>query len=253
MQTKPILIVDDESSMRMALSEALVSCGYAVETAADGEDALRKLGMDTFCLVITDMRMPRVGGMEVLRGVKKVSPRTKVIVITAYGTVNTAVEAMKEGASEFIMKPFSLDDLEVVVRSVLADSGTEERAVEQQNAETHSREIVTRNGKMLGLLDMLKTVAKSKSTVLIQGESGTGKELIARFIHRQSNRAHRPFVAINCAAVPHNLLESEMFGYEKGAFTGAAQRRLGKFATDKAGRCSWMRSARWMSSCRQSC
>ncbi len=231
MEPKPILIVDDEPSMRMALSESLISCGYAVETANDGQDALRKLVKNEFRLVITDMRMPKLGGMEVLRSVKRNSPGTKVIVITAYGTVNTAVEAMKEGASEFIMKPFSLEDLETVVRNVLTENDDEEKGPEPECAAGagSGREIITRDPQMIALLDMLKTVARSKSTVLIQGESGTGKELIARHIHRYSPRAQTPFIAINCAAVPHNLLESEMFGYEKGAFTGAAQRRLGKF------------------------
>ncbi len=229
MQTNPILIVDDEPSMRMALSESLISCGYSVDTAIDGQDALRKLSRNEFRLVITDMRMPKLGGMDVLRSVKRNSPETMVIVITAYGTVNTAVEAMKEGASEFIMKPFSLEDLEGVVKSVLKEGGTESATAESVSAGPDQREIITRDPQMLSLLDMLKSVARSKSTVLIQGESGTGKELIARYIHRHSNRAQMPFVAINCAAVPHNLLESEMFGYEKGAFTGAAQRRLGKF------------------------
>ncbi|MFB3925584.1 MAG: sigma-54-dependent transcriptional regulator [Syntrophales bacterium] len=226
---KPILIVDDEPSMRLALSESLVSCGYEVETAVDGMDALRKIGKGRYELVITDMRMPKAGGMDVLRGVKKNSPETPVIVITAYGTVNTAVDAMKEGAADFIMKPFSLEDLELVVKNVFADNGHGEEASATETTDPRYREIITQDGKMLGLLDMLKCIAKSKSTVLIQGESGTGKELIARFVHRHSNRSNMPFVAINCAAVPHNLLESEMFGYEKGAFTGAAQRRLGKF------------------------
>jgi len=225
---KPILIVDDEPSMRMALSESLVCCGYEVDTAVDGMDALRKIGSSRYDLVITDMRMPGASGMEVLRGVKKSSPETRVIVITAYGTVNTAVEAMKEGASDFIMKPFSLEDLELVVKNVVTgvSPGSEK---ESGDAAAAAREIITRERQMLALLESLKAVSRSKSTVLIQGESGTGKELVARFIHRHSNRSHMPFVAVNCAAVPHNLLESEMFGYEKGAFTGAAQRRVGKF------------------------
>jgi len=232
---KPILIVDDEPSMRMALSESLISCGYAVDTAVDGQDAIRKLSQRDFMLVITDMRMPKLGGMEVLKSVKRNSPETMVIVITAYGTVNTAVEAMKEGASEFIMKPFSLEDLEGVVKSVLDSNGNKQTSDADAGAMQDLREIITRNSEMLSLLDMLKSVSRSKSTVLIQGESGTGKELLARYVHRHSNRAAMPFVAVNCAAVPHNLLESEMFGYEKGAFTGAAQRRLGKFEMANGG------------------
>jgi two-component system response regulator FlrC len=229
MNLQPILIVDDEPSMRMALSESLISCGYSVDTAIDGQDALIKLSKNNFKLVITDLRMPKLGGMEVLKSIKRDSPGTHVIVITAYGTINTAIEAMKEGASEFIMKPFSLEDLEGVVQAVLHTSGPDASTSEAITSAKDNRELITRDPGMLSLLDMLQSVARSKSTVLIQGESGTGKELIARYIHRNSNRSHMPFIAINCAAVPHNLLESEMFGYEKGAFTGAAQRRMGKF------------------------
>jgi two-component system response regulator FlrC len=229
MNLQPILIVDDEPSMRMALSESLISCGYSVDTAIDGQDALIKLSKNNFKLVITDLRMPKLGGMEVLKSIKRDSPGTHVIVITAYGTINTAIEAMKEGASEFIMKPFSLEDLEGVVKAVLHTSEQDASTSEAITSPKDNRELITRDPGMLSLLDMLQSVARSKSTVLIQGESGTGKELIARYIHRNSNRSHMPFIAINCAAVPHNLLESEMFGYEKGAFTGAAQRRMGKF------------------------
>jgi two-component system response regulator FlrC len=238
-----ILIVDDEPSMRAALMESLLSCGYRVETAVDGNEGMEKFRREKFSLVITDMRMPKAGGMEVLRGVKGIAPETRVIVVTAYGTVKTAVEAMKEGASDFLMKPFSLDDLEMVVKNVMsspagngsasADGGQEHEALEDRGGK--SRNILSVDPKMHSMLEMLKAVAKSKASVFIQGESGTGKELIARFIHRHSNRSGAPFVAVNCAAVPHNLLESEMFGYEKGAFTGAAQRRIGKFETADGG------------------
>jgi len=229
---KALLIADDDRTMRMALAESLQSCGYEIETAENGAEALTKYAGGRFEAVITDMRMPKMSGMDVLRGIKKVSPKTPVILITAYGTVSTAVEAMKEGASEFIMKPFSLDDLEFVVKNVLATSAGGGEAPPDEDVEDGAypeREIVTRDPGMLSLLAMLKGIARSKSSVLIMGESGTGKELIARFIYRHSNRRQRPFVAVNCAAIPHNLLESEMFGYERGAFTGASQRKIGKF------------------------
>ncbi len=227
-----LLIVDDDSSMRMALYESLTSCGYEVETAENGADALVKFRNGHFSGVVTDMRMPKMSGMDVLRGVKKISPQTPVILITAYGTVNTAVEAMKEGASEFIMKPFSLDDLEFAVKNVLAANEgfkTEKEEEEKTDNLYPNREIVTQDKKILSLLNMLKSVAKSKSSILIQGESGTGKELFARFVYRHSNRRQMPFVAVNCAAIPAQLLESEMFGYEKGAFTGATVKKIGKF------------------------
>jgi len=232
MKTKKILIVDDEPSMRLALSESLESCGYKVETSESGEDALAKFQAGKFEVVITDMRMPGIGGMEVLRGIKKVSSQTPIVVITAYGTVNTAVEAMKEGASDFIMKPFSVDHLESIVKKVVAEKDRKvEKGSEHDSKGCLSQEktIITKDETMLSLLELLKGVSKSKSSILIQGESGTGKELVARYIHCHSNRANMPFVGVNCAAIPGNLLESEMFGHEKGAFTGASQRRLGKF------------------------
>lgn len=238
MKRKPILIVDDEPSMRMALSESLESCGYKVETSDSGADALAKFQEGKFEVVITDMRMPGMGGMEVLRGIRKVSSRTPVIVITAYGTVNTAVEAMKEGAADFIMKPFSVDHLESIVKKVVAKkTGNGEKGLEHDSKGCLSQEktIITKDETMLSLLEMIKCVSKSKSSILIQGESGTGKELIARYIHSHSDRANMKFVGVNCAAIPGNLLESEMFGHEKGAFTGASQKRLGKFELAQGG------------------
>ncbi|MDI6687264.1 MAG: sigma-54 dependent transcriptional regulator [Desulfobacterales bacterium] len=232
MKTKTILVVDDEPSMRIALSESLESCGYAVEASGSGADALEKFQEDKFEVVITDMRMPGIGGMDVLRGIKKVSSKTPVIVITAYGTVNTAVQAMKEGAADFIMKPFSIDHLESLVKKVVTEKNGKsesEPKYDLKSCLSRQKTIITGDKRMLDLLELLKGVSKSKSSVLVQGESGTGKELIAWHIHFHSNRGKMPFVAVNCAAIPHNLLESEMFGHEKGAFTGASRMRLGKF------------------------
>jgi DNA-binding NtrC family response regulator len=230
---KRILIVDDDHAMRLALSESLESCGYSIESAENGGDALNLFSKTNFDLVVTDMRMPGMTGIEVLKGVKNMAPDVPVILITAYGTVSNAVEAMKEGAAEFIMKPFSLEDIESTIRNVLTAAGTSPLG---KPAESHDApKIITKDPRLLAILDMLTNVAKSKSSVLIQGESGTGKELIARHIHQNSNRRSNPFVAVNCAAIPHNLLESEMFGYEKGAFTGAAQKKLGKFELANTG------------------
>lgn len=233
-----LLVVDDDQSMRAALYESLTSCGYEVETAENGADALVKFKAGQFAGVVTDMRMPMMSGMDVLRGIKKIAPQTPVILITAYGTVNTAVEAMKEGAAEFIMKPFSLDDLEFAVKNVLAASvqTNADKAEGEENSNIYPiKEIITRDKKLLAIMDMLKNVAKSKSSILIQGESGTGKELFARYTYRHSNRRNMPFVAVNCAAIPAQLLESEMFGFEKGAFTGATVKKLGKFELANGG------------------
>lgn len=230
--TKKVLIVDDEDAMRMALVDSLTTSGYQVTAATNGEEAIEIFQRDTFAVVVSDIRMPKMSGMEVLRQIKKLSPHTPVILITAYGTVKTAVEAMKEGATEFLTKPFSLDDLDFAVNNVIASRGLEEETkVETSTTERrfYTRDIITRNATMLTLLETMKTIAKSKATVLIQGESGTGKELVARYIYLHSDRRNKPFIAINCAAIPDNLLESEMFGYEKGSFTGAIQRKFGKF------------------------
>ncbi len=237
MKRESILIVDDEPSMRMALSESLESCGYEICTSGDGADALDKFHNNSFRAVITDMRMPKMSGMEVLRGIKRISPMTPVIIITGYGTVNTAIEAMKEGASDFIMKPFSLEHLESVVKGVVAENGEKKDDLEYKKKRCLITEkiIITKDKKMLDLLELIRSVSKSKSTILIQGESGTGKELLAHYIHKHSNRANKHFVAVNSAAIPYNLLESEMFGYERGAFTGASQRKLGKFELANGG------------------
>ncbi len=233
MKMTSILIVDDELSMRTTLAESLLDSGYAVETAGDGAEALKKFERETFEAVITDVRLPGMNGIELLRGVKNICMQTPVIVITGYGTVSTAVEAMKEGAADFIMKPFSLDHLAVILRDVLLKNGGKETSASPSVSENKS--FITRDERMVSLLKLLKNVSGSSSSILIQGESGTGKELLARYVHHQSNRAHMPFVAVNCAAIPHHLLESEMFGYEKGAFTGASMRKAGKFELANGG------------------
>jgi DNA-binding NtrC family response regulator len=227
MKKHRILIVDDDHTMRLALSESLESCGYDTVAAESGNEALSLFKKRKFDLVLTDMRMPGMTGLEVLQSVKKLSPDVPVILITAYGTVSTAVEAMKEGAAEFIMKPFSLEDLEAVVKHVL--NTFRMARFHKQAVLPPTQKIITKDPKFIAILDMLKNIANSKSSIMIQGESGTGKELVARYVHQHSNRSGKPFVAVNCAAIPGNLLESEMFGYEKGAFTGASQKKLGKF------------------------
>lgn len=227
MKKNRILVVDDDHSMRLALAESLESCGYDIAAAENGREALELFRNGKFDLVVTDMKMPGMTGIDVLRVVKELAPDVPVILITAYGTVGTAVEAMKEGAAEFIMKPFSLDDLEAVVKHVLVTFAKKTQQKGEVSEPGHR--IITQDPKFLSIIEMLRNVAKSRSSILIQGESGTGKELLAKFIHHYSNRRNQPFVAVNCAAIPHNLLESEMLGYEKGAFTGASQRKLGKF------------------------
>jgi len=236
-----ILIVDDEEGMRLAMSEALKRAGYITETSVDGISALSKLESEKYSMVITDMKMPKVSGMDLLREIKKISPDTKVILVTAYGTVDCAVEAMKEGASDFLLKPFSFESLLEIVKGGFASSGKPSALLRSPTMQTNKnfgdevKEIVTKDKIFLRILNMAVEIAKSDSTVLVYGESGTGKELIAQLIHENSNRKSKPFVAVNCAAIPDNLLESELFGHEKGSFTGAAFRKYGKFELAQGG------------------
>ena len=209
-----ILVVDDDYHMRMALTEALSKAGYDVCAAEDGRVAMESMKKSVCDLVITDVKMPYVNGIDLLGRIKKEHCSLPVIVITAYGTVQHAVNAIKEGAFDYIQKPFDTDTLyEVVQRALGLESGR----------------IVCVSRIMKDLLVRAQQVARSDATVLVAGESGVGKELISRYIHENSDRVDMPFVAVNCAALPENLLESELFGYEKGAFTGAIARKPGKF------------------------
>lgn len=223
-----ILVVDDDPSMRTALMESVRRLGYAVQGALDGADALERVGRFRPWLVLTDLKMPRMTGLELIKELKARAPQASIVLMTAYGTVETAVEAMKQGASEYLLKPFSMDLLERVIAN-LKEGRETEGGVASSLARTDNRAILTQDPGMIRLLSTLESVAASQATVLVNGESGTGKELLARFIHSRSPRAHRPFIAVNCAALPDGLLESELFGHERGAFTGALIRKIGKF------------------------
>ena len=237
MISNPILIVDDEVEMRIAMSETLKHCGYPVELSHNAIDALKKYKENDYSMVITDMTMPKRSGLELLKDIKRLDSAKPVIMATAYATVETAVEAMKHGAFDYIKKPIDFDSFLFLVERALAFKGHtgsmvplegEPKPVKGRVTET-SKKIVTQNQEMLNLLDVTRNISKSKATVLIQSESGTGKELLAHYIHDHSERAGKPFVAVNCAALPDTLLESELFGYKKGAFTGANQDHRGKF------------------------
>jgi len=228
-----ILVADDEYVMREGIKETLLDMGYRVDLAKDGDEAIRLLRTNLYSMVITDIKMPKAGGMDVLMNARQTSPDIPVLMMTAYGTVDNAVEAMKNGAFDYILKPFSAEAVEKCVLRALG--GNNQSHAGAAEAGSLNRTIITRDKDMLKLLELAENVAKSDATVLIQGESGTGKELLARLIHSKSPRRKAPFVAVNCAALPENLLESELFGHEKGAFTGAIGKKIGKFEQAEGG------------------
>ncbi|MBF0635528.1 MAG: sigma-54-dependent Fis family transcriptional regulator [Nitrospinae bacterium] len=233
MESKSVLVVDDEEEMRSALKEALSRAGHAVLTARDGEEGLRMFEERSPNIVISDVRMPRMNGLDLLRAVRVKNRETPFVIITAYASVDDAVTAMKDGATDYLLKPFSADTLDDLFHRVFDNGERVKAAVRPRPAEERGagskREIITSNEAMTRVVELARKVASSKSTALIHGESGTGKELLSRFIHENSDRANGPFVAVNCAALPETLLESELFGHEKGSFTGAIARKMGKF------------------------
>jgi len=233
-----ILVIDDDSSLRRVLEYNLQQEGYQVVTAASGEEGLDTFAKEHPALVVTDMKMPGMDGLQVLKTIKGKSPQTLVIVITAFGTVDLAVAAMKQGAYDYITKPFNRDELRLIVAKALQFTGM---AAENQRLKSalsdraDFRTIVGSSPAMGKVFDVVRKVADSEASVLITGESGTGKELVARSLHAHSSRRDAPFVAINCAAIPRDLLESELFGHVKGAFTGAVKDKTGKFQLADSG------------------
>jgi two-component system, NtrC family, response regulator AtoC len=235
-----ILVVDDEEIVRESLLAWLSRDGYHVETAPDGASALARLGeAEPWTLLLVDLKMPGgVDGLQVLEGARKREPAASIVVMTAYASVDTAVTAMKLGAYDYIAKPFEPEELSLLVGRIV-----EEQALRHENAllrkvvrkEYRFRDLESRSPAMQALFELAHPAARSGSTILILGESGTGKELLARAIHAESPRAKGPFVAVSCAALTETLLESELFGYEKGAFTGASTRRRGKFEAAQGG------------------
>ncbi len=233
-----ILVVDDERSMRDFLSIMLKKAGYDVTTAADGDEAVKILHKDIFDLVITDLKMPKVDGLQVLKTVKELSPDTVVIVITAFASTETTVEAMKEGAYDYITKPFQNDEMKIRIKKAL-----EKRRLSAENILLKKQlkdravfdNIVGKSEKMEKVFELVRKVSDSMSNILIYGDSGTGKELIARAIHFNSRKKDKPFVTINCGALPEGLLESELFGHMKGSFTGAVFNKEGLFEVANGG------------------
>jgi len=228
--TSKILVIDDEEHMCWALEKGLRQEGYQVITATRGKQGLELIRNENPSLVILDLKMPEMDGLDVLIKAKDINPRLPVIMITAHGTIDTAIEAMKHGATDYITKPFDLDELKLVVKQALMVSRLQAEVTFLRS------ELNKKYGRIVGtsqaiqdVFTLIEKVADSTATVLITGESGTGKEVTALSIHQLSSRRDKPFVPINCAALPESLLESELFGHEKGAFTGAVSRKLGRF------------------------
>jgi two-component system, NtrC family, response regulator HydG len=227
-----ILVADDQDMMRDSLASTLVREGHEVVAATDGAMALTKLSGAKFDLMITDLKMPKMTGIELLAEARKIRPEMPVVLMTAFASVQTAVEAMKLGAYDYIQKPFDGDEIKMLVERTLEHSRlrTENAVLRTMAAEMNTpRPLVGSGPSMEEVKQKITLVARSNATVLVRGESGTGKEVVARAIHAQSQRADKPFLAVNCAALSENLLESELFGHEKGAFTGADKIRRGRF------------------------
>jgi DNA-binding NtrC family response regulator len=227
-----ILIVEDEAKMRRLLELNLGEDGFRTLSAGDAETGLKFLREESVDLVVTDLKLPGMGGLEFLQSVKQTNPATPVVVMTAYGSVETAVDAMKRGASDYVLKPFSLAEMRMVVRKELdvQQLRQENRSLREALGKRYQHpNVVAQSPKMQEVLATVERVAPTNSTVLLGGESGVGKDLIARAIHEKSRRASGPFIKINSTAIPENLIESELFGYEKGAFTGATGSKPGKF------------------------
>ncbi len=235
LKKKTILVVDDEQSMRLVLSAMLKKEGYGVETAADGFEALDLIRKKDISVVVTDLKMPRLGGIGLLRRVMEKHPSVPVIIITAHGTIENAVEAVKKGAFDYITKPFDQEDLKNVITKAVQTKSLSDREVVFDSVEGDRTVLIGTSKPMLDIYDIIKRVAPTPTTILITGETGTGKELVARAIHENSPRREKPFIKINCAAIPENLMESELFGYEKGAFTGAVHRKPGRFEQADSG------------------
>jgi two-component system response regulator AtoC len=227
-----VLVVDDEQLVRESLRDWLTESGYEVFTAENGFQALEFIDRERMGVVLADLVMPGMDGIELMKRAKEIIPNIDVIIVTAYGSIATAISAMKEGAYDYIEKPFCPERLELLVQKLVEHQNlVEENISLRQRLEDrhHFENIIAKSHKMQQVIEVIKTVAKSNASVLIIGDTGTGKELVARAVHSQSHRRDKPFVAVSCAALPESLLESELFGHERGAFTGAVAQRKGRF------------------------
>jgi two-component system response regulator PilR (NtrC family) len=232
---KKILIAEDKESMRKMLIEVFSEKGFEVTECQDGDEAIEKINEEIFDIVLTDLKMPKKDGIEVLKAAKGRFQETSVIVMTAHGTIENAVEAMRIGAFDYILKPFSLNEIEVKVEKAILRHDSLMNHLSDTETDDHFGEIIGKEESIQKIYRMIEKVAPQPTSVLILGESGTGKEIVAREIHKRSLRATKPFVTVNCASLAESLLESELFGHEKGAFTGALFQKNGRFELANGG------------------
>jgi len=233
-----ILVVDDESIVRESLHDWLDSVGYKVITAESGEKALRIIQQKKIKIMLADLIMPGINGIELMKKAREIVPSISTVIITAHGTIQTAITAIREGAYDYVEKPFCPEKVELLIKNLVEhhDLIEENISLRRRIEERFNFDgIIAKSPKMLKMFELIKTIAPTTATVLIIGETGTGKEVIARAIHHQSQRRNKPFIATSCAALPESLLESELFGHEKGSFTGAVERKKGKFEAGDRG------------------
>lgn len=233
-----LLVVDDEFAIQKALVKYLKKLGYDVDSAGDGAEAIEKAKGKSYDLVLSDLKMPNMTGIELIRACKKISPSTSYLIMTGFGTIETAIDAIKEGAFHYITKPFELDDIALLIEKAIAfrTLSTENAELKKQVKNKYKFEnIIGNSEKLQEVFSVIERVCETDTNVLVLGESGTGKELIARAIHYNSKRGNRPLIPVNCGAIPETLLESELFGYVKGAFTGANGSKIGRFEMANGG------------------
>ena len=232
-----ILVVDDEDIVRESLRDWLDGVGYKVDIAESGDKALKIIKQKKIKIMIADLIMPGINGIELMKKAREIEPTISTVIITAHGTIQTAITAIREGAYDYVEKPFCPEKVELLIKNLVEHQDLVEENISLRRKiedRFHFEGIVAKSPKMLKIIELVKTVAPTNATILIIGKTGTGKEVIARAIHHQSPRRNRPFIATSCAALPESLLESELFGHERGSFTGAVERKKGKFeAGDK--------------------
>jgi len=231
-----ILLAEDDEIMRITIKDRLEKYGWLVDVAGDGREALARIENNTYRLIISDVRMPYADGLELLKRAQEAAPYTDVMLMTGYGSVESAINCLQQGAVEYILKPFDMDDLVIRINRILSMQNLKARAVSLEDSQNQrGRFLIGDSAPMRELRQMIARVAASDASVVITGESGTGKELVAEAIHNQSQRRDQPYIKLNCAAIPDGLMESEMFGHEKGAFTGALRQKIGRFEMASGG------------------